>query len=54
MFHRLALIGCGLMGGSLSLAMQRAGLVQNVIGYSPNPATVQDYLDFGLFVCLVL
>lgn len=41
MFHRLALIGCGLMGGSLSLALQRAGLVQHVIGYSPHPATLQ-------------
>ncbi len=48
MFHRLALIGCGLMGGSLSLAMQRAGLVQHVIGYSPNPATVQEALRRGV------
>ena len=25
MFQRLALIGCGLMGGSLALALKRAG-----------------------------
>ena len=30
MFNRLALIGCGLMGGSLALAMQRARLVRHV------------------------
>ena len=36
MFLRMALIGCGMMGGSLALAMRRARLVQQVVGYSPN------------------
>jgi prephenate dehydrogenase len=37
--QRLALIGCGLMGGSFALALRRAGLVVHVAGYSPGAAT---------------
>ena len=33
-FRQLALIGCGLMGGSFALAVREAGLVQSVIGFS--------------------
>lgn len=41
MFQRLALIGCGLMGGSFALAARQAGLVQTVCGYSRSPASAQ-------------
>lgn len=34
MIKRLALIGMGLIGGSLSLALKQRGLVQEVVGYS--------------------
>ena len=37
MFKQLALIGCGLMGGSFALALKRAGLVGQVVGYSKSP-----------------
>ncbi len=33
-FQRLALIGCGLMGGSFALALRKAGLVQTINGFS--------------------
>ena len=41
MFNRLGLIGCGLMGGSLSLALQRAQLVKQVVGYSTSQHTLE-------------
>lgn len=47
MFQRLALIGCGLMGGSLALALRRARLVQHVVGYSTQPADLQTALTLG-------
>ncbi|MDO5654453.1 MAG: prephenate dehydrogenase/arogenate dehydrogenase family protein [Brachymonas sp.] len=48
MFNRLALIGCGLMGGSLALAMQRAKLVRQVVAYSLSEATLQTALEAGV------
>ena len=48
MFNRLALIGCGLMGGSLALAMQRARLVRHIVAYSPNPQTLQQAQHMGV------
>ena len=47
MFNRLALIGCGLMGGSLALALQRAALVHHIVGYSPDADTLQTALERG-------
>lgn len=47
MFQRLALIGCGLMGGSLALALRRARLVQHVVGYSTQPTDLQTALTLG-------
>ena len=38
-FQRLALIGCGLMGGSFALALREAGLVQTIAGYSASEKT---------------
>ncbi len=40
-FQRLALIGCGLMGGSFALALRKAGLVQHIVGFSASEKTRQ-------------
>jgi prephenate dehydrogenase len=40
-FQRLALIGCGLMGGSFALALREAGLVQTIVGFSASNTTRQ-------------
>ena len=39
MFKQLALIGCGLMGGSFALALKRARLVEQVVGHSKSAAS---------------
>jgi prephenate dehydrogenase len=44
-FQRLALIGCGLMGGSFALALRQVGGVQHIAGYSASPSTRQRALD---------
>jgi prephenate dehydrogenase len=44
-FERLALIGCGLMGGSFALALREAGLVQHITGFSASEKTRQRALD---------
>ena len=41
MFQRLALIGCGLMGGSFALALRKAGGVQSIVGFSASEKTRQ-------------
>ncbi len=38
-FKRLALIGCGLMGGSFALALRAQGGVDEVVGYSASQTT---------------
>ena len=48
MFNQLALIGCGLMGGSFALALRRAGLVERVVGYSKSPTTTARALELGV------
>ncbi|MDO4794610.1 MAG: prephenate dehydrogenase/arogenate dehydrogenase family protein [Brachymonas sp.] len=48
MFNRLALIGCGLMGGSLALAMQRARLVRHIVAYAPQAHTLQTAQQMGV------
>ncbi len=40
-FQRLALIGCGLMGGSFELALRQAGLAQTIVGFSASEKTRQ-------------
>ncbi|MEJ7932408.1 prephenate dehydrogenase/arogenate dehydrogenase family protein [Ramlibacter sp. AN1015] len=47
-FEQLALIGCGLMGGSFALAMRRAGLVKRVVGYSKSPSTTERARQLGV------
>ena len=48
MFKQLSLIGCGLMGSSFALALQRAGLVEHVTGFSPSPASTEMALQMGV------
>ena len=47
-FKRLALIGCGLMGGSFALALRQAGLVSQVAGFSASEGTRQKALKLGV------
>ena len=49
-FHikRLAIIGCGLMGGSVALALKRAGCVDHVVGYSRQASTRETALRLGV------
>ncbi len=47
-FQKLALIGCGLMGGSFALALKKAGLVHQVMGYSVSEGTRQKALALGV------
>jgi prephenate dehydrogenase len=46
--ERLALIGLGLIGGSLSLALKAQGLVGEVVGYSRQAATRMRACELGL------
>jgi len=48
MINQLAIIGVGLIGGSLSLALKKAGVVNEVIGYSRTAAVRQQALDLGV------
>ena len=48
MFEQLAIIGCGLMGGSFALALKRAGLVKRVVGYSKSPTTTERARQLGV------
>ncbi len=47
-FQRLALIGCGLMGGSFALAVRQAALVQHIVGFSVSEKTRQRALELGV------
>jgi prephenate dehydrogenase len=46
--QRLAVIGCGLMGGSFALALKSRGLVQQVAGFSSRESTRQKALALGV------
>jgi prephenate dehydrogenase len=46
--NRLAIIGVGLIGGSLSLALKKAGVVNEVIGYSRTKAIREQALALGV------
>jgi prephenate dehydrogenase len=47
-FRRLALIGCGLMGGSFALAAREAGRVEAVTGYSLPHASAEQFHEKGI------
>ena len=46
--QRLAVIGCGLMGGSYALALRQRGLVSEVAGYSTRSSTREKALALGV------
>ncbi|MCX4187550.1 prephenate dehydrogenase [Methylophaga sp. OBS4] len=48
MINRLAVIGVGLIGGSLALALKKNGAVNEVVGYSRSEAARQQALELGL------
>ena len=48
MFERVALIGLGLIGSSLSHAMRRAGLAGSIVGHARTPRTRDTGLRLGL------
>lgn len=48
MINRLAIIGVGLIGGSLSLALKKAGQVGEVVGYSRTETVRQQALDLAV------
>ena len=48
MIERLAIVGCGLMGGSVALALRRAGLVRHIAGYSRSPASSRRAVELGV------
>jgi len=47
-FEKVALIGCGLMGGSFALAARRAGWAPHIVGYSASAASRQKALSMGV------
>ena len=47
-FKQLGLIGCGLMGASFALALQKHGLVDKVKGFSPSQRTRDRALQLGV------
>jgi len=48
MIKRLAIIGVGLIGGSLSLALKKAGQVGEVVGYSRTQSVREEALALGV------
>ncbi len=48
MFQRVALIGIGLIGSSISHAARRAGLAQSIVGSARTPQTVETALKLGI------
>ena len=48
MFERIALIGIGLIGSSISHAARRAGLARELVGSSATPSTRAKALELGL------
>jgi prephenate dehydrogenase len=48
LFERVAVIGVGLIGGSLALAGRRAGLIGEVIGVGRSAANLEDARDRGI------
>ncbi|MFW5426010.1 MAG: prephenate dehydrogenase [Methylophagaceae bacterium] len=48
MIKRLAIIGVGLIGGSLSLALKKAGVVEEVVGFSRTDSARDEALKLGV------
>ena len=48
MIDKLVIIGVGLIGGSLSLALKQAGAVNHVVGCGRNRQNLQKGVDIGV------
>jgi len=48
MIQRLAILGVGLIGGSVALALKQAGAVRQVVGYGRQRANLQTALERGV------
>lgn len=46
-FHRVCVIGCGLIGGSLAFALKQTGLVERIVGYDVDRKTLTTALERG-------
>lgn len=46
-FGNVCVVGLGLLGGSLGLALKKRGLARSVIGYARREATVREAVDLG-------
>jgi len=46
-FHKVALIGTGLIGGSIGIALRERRLVEEIIGYDPQPDSSQEAIRRG-------
>lgn len=47
LFHTAAIVGVGLLGGSLGLALRRRGLARRVVGIARRQATLDEALALG-------
>jgi prephenate dehydrogenase len=47
-FRRLAIIGCGLMGGSFALALRKAQCVEHIAGFSASSRSRQKARELGV------
>ena len=47
-FEKVALIGCGLMGGSFAMAAREAGWAPHIVGYSASASSRQKALSMGV------
>ena len=48
MFNSVTIVGVGLIGGSIGLALKEKGLVKNVIGVGRSPESLKRALELGL------
>ena len=48
MINKLAIIGTGLIGGSLAQALRKADYVDEIIGYGRHPENLQRAVDLGI------
>jgi prephenate dehydrogenase len=48
LISRLALVGTGMIGGSLALALKRAGVVARVVGYDARPEAAARARELGI------
>ena len=48
MFERIAIFGVGLIGGSFALALKRARMAANIVGFGPGRASLNEALALGI------